>query len=329
MKKTIATMLILAMGCMSLASCSTSEGRETAADTEVTGAEVTEDAGTEDTAETTATEDSAPEETEATNETNETTDATDAANPSESEAAPEVEVPAGGYIRYSYKIDDATGERVLTKIEEYDADDNLLSDMNYGSVGEYGVTFVYVDGNVTEEWYTNTDGETYLSSRLEYATVAGNECKSIVYNYDHEELTYYSVYEYDEQSGQCVRSVDYDAEDNLTGYREFEYDEDGSYTVTGYTADGTPTGNVTVRNAAGNMITDIRGYGSDEHLYRTEYIRNDNGDVLRTERYEDDVLQGYTEYEYDDAGRRASVTSYGADGNVYYTHVCEYEYPDA
>jgi hypothetical protein len=118
------------------------------------------------------------------------------------------------------------------------------------------------------------------------------------------------------------------------GYIRYTYRADETtgertlYKVEEYNADGTTTGNITIRNADGDMVTKISGYGSDEHVYRTEYIRNDNGDVIRIELYEDDVLLEYKEYEYYSAGRRSSITSYQADGTVVYTNVCEYEHLD-
>lgn len=304
MKKTIAIMIILAAGCISLAGC-TSTG-VTDGNAENTGTTVA----------TETTETSGAEETSVSGETPETSVISDAEN------------QAGGYIRYTYKIVAGTGERNLSKVEEYDAEGNLISDMNYGSVGTYGVTNVYVDGLLAEEWYTNTDGETYLSSRLEHAAFGVNERTSISYHYDHGELIDYTEYEYDEHGEHFTRTSDYDAGGNLTGYTEYEYDADGSNTSTGYNADGTPTGNIVKRNANGDMVTKISGYGSGEHVYRTEYIRNNTGDVIRIERYEDDVLQGYNEYEYDSAGRRSSITAYQADGTELYTTVCEYEYPN-
>ena len=305
MKKTIAIMIILAAGCMSLAGCASAGVTDGTAENTVT------------TGSTETTETSVTAETSASGETQETSVISDAEN------------PAGGYIRYTYKSNAGSGERNLSKVEEYDADGNLISDMNYGSVGTYGVTNVYVDGLLAEEWYTNTDGETYLSSRLEHATFGANERTSISYHYDHGELTDYTEYEYDAQGEHYTRTSDYDAGGNLTGYTEYEYAADGSNTSTGYNADGTPTGSIVKRNSNGDMVTKISGYGSNEHVYRTEYIRNYNGDVIRIERYEDDVLQGYNEYEYDSAGRRSSITAYQADGTALYTTVCEYEYPNA
>lgn len=308
MKKTIAIMLMFATGCMSLAGCAETEVIETAEGTELFETEAV------------------VAEASSTNEAEVTVGETDVTVVTESSAAEET--PDGGYIRYTYRADETTGERTLYKVEEYDADGHLISDMNYGSVGQYGVTFVYVDGRLTEEWYTNTDGETYMSSSIEYAVFGDNECKSFSYHYDHDELIGYTEYEYDEQGELCVRTNEYDADGNLTSYKEYVYEADGSCTITEYNADGTTTGTITIRNADGDMVTKISGYGSDEHVYRTEYIRNDNGDVIRIELYEDDVLLEYKEYEYYSAGRRSSITSYQADGTVVYTNVCEYEYLD-
>ena len=187
MKKSIAMILVLA-GCMALAGCAENE------EIEVTeGSVVTESDGA---GETESSESSAGE-----------------------------QIPAGGYMRYTYTIDDATGERTLSKVEEYDGDGHLISDMNYSSIGDYGVTNVYVNGILTEEWYTNTDGETYLSSRVESAVFGENERISISYHYDHEDYIGYTEYSYDEQGEHRVCVSDYDTNGTLTEYDEYVYDE--------------------------------------------------------------------------------------------------------
>ena len=301
MKKTIAMMLVLA-GCMTLAGCA---GNEEIQVTEASG--VTEErAVSEESAEAAVTE-------------------SDGAGESESsESQADVQAAAGGYMRYTYTIDDATGERTLSKVEEYDGDGHLLSDMNYGSIGQYGVTNVYVNGVLTEEWYTNTDGETYLSSRVESAVFGENERISISYHYDHEDYIGYTEYSYDEQGEHRVRVSDYDAGGCLTEYDEYVYDEDGSAVITEYNADGTPTGRVRMMDPDGFIVRQIDTY--DTGVYRSEYIRDENGNAVRYEHYENDVLLEYTIHEFDSEGRRVETTCYHADGSVIYHKVCEYEY---
>lgn len=61
---------------------------------------------------------------------------TDVTVVTESSAAEET--PDGGYIRYTYRADETTGERTLYKVEEYDADGTVV----YTNVCEYE----YLDG---------------------------------------------------------------------------------------------------------------------------------------------------------------------------------------
>ena len=301
MKKTIAMILVLA-GCMTLAGCAQNEENQVI---QVSVA-AEESTASEESAETAVTEGDGEGETET------------------SESQADVQISAGGYMRYTYTIDDATGERSLSKVEEYDGDGHLISDMNYSSIGDYGVTNVYVNGILTEEWYTNTDGETYLSSRVESAVFGENERISISYHYDHEDYIGYTEYSYDEQGEHRVCVSDYDEGGNLTEYDEYVYDADGSAVITEYNADGTPAGHVRMMDSDGFIVRQIDTYNTG--VYRSEYIRDENGNAVRYEHYENDVLLEYTINEFDSEGRRVETTCYHADGSVIYHKVCEYEY---
>lgn len=168
---------------------------------------------------------------------------------------------------------------LCTRMESYDSQEQMTGYYQY----EYNS-----QGKVSRcTWYTS-EGVMESYYECEYDS-QGLESKQL--NYDENGFRDYSLYEYDDQGQMTVYAV-YDSQDQIT-YR-VEYD------------------------SLGRTLQSVSYDQNGKADYTTKYEYNQGGFCSQTNEYRADLLTTYKTYEYDERGKRITVSKYSSDQTLEY-----------
>lgn len=231
--------------------------------------------------------------------------------------------PEGWYAE-AKEIGSYDGRWNVTQVERWNAEGSLI----------YSAKFSYDDNKnlvKVEEWQEG-DGSSYteysyndngnlvkvdkydenLKESYEYDD-NGNETKWEDYD-ENGNLRRYSNYGYDSR-GKWVKSEWYDGNGSLTGYENWSYDGKGNLTKEEwYDENGNLNGySYYSYDDKGNLTKEER-MSSGGYTYSYEYIctYDDRDNLIRTEKYADDLL--YSAQNYDSDGDIIKEESYASDG---------------
>ena len=198
-----------------------------------------------------------------------------------------------------------------TRMTDYDADGNVLFEqifeIEYDAGGSKLLEKIYTDGVLTEDWEY---GENSVPKKGTFYSDDGT----------------WSVNEYDE-SGNCVHTVSYTAEDVIEAetFSEYMEDADGWFYESKYTvvfSDGER--HVTERNEYGDQ-TSWSVYLADGTLdtaFISEHTYDENGNLLWEKTDYNGERVDETVYTYDEDGNLLLEELTSTDGSAY---LCEYQ----
>ncbi len=128
----------------------------------------------------------------------------------------------------------------------------------------------------------------------------------------------YSVFEDDSVSEyRKFYIINYDKSGNISGYEELTYNEDGSLKEHKIIDKYGNTKERIVYDYKNHLPTKITKYdGKNRNVEHSESKYNANRNRTEYREYEKEKLKSYKLYEYDENGRRTSIKTYDANGNL-------------
>lgn len=187
---------------------------------------------------------------------------------------------------------------VYMELEDYESAIKVLEEAK-GKVDD----ITEVDKMLNNIMSVESTGEETVEQDTDDNEINKNEPYQIrteyAYNQDGS-VWHYWVYECDE-TGKCIKELEYDANDILQWYWIYEYNDDGEETKwTRYASDGT------------YEVSCVKEYNEKRYLVKEIYSNLDGTDI------------SYWTYEYDDEGKRIQETYY-ENGYLNFYILCEYD----
>lgn len=175
------------------------------------------------------------------------------------------------------------------------------------------------------EYTVKQDGEIEKDAIVELYNSNGQLIKKITY--EEGEITFYFENYYNE-SGDVIKSENYDGDGELMDYFLYEYNENGDLLKESFYDFDAELLIYTLYHYDGNgFLVKREDFYSDDTLRKyTLYTNDKNGNVLKEEDYSfDGTLEDTDIYEYDENGNQIKRTRVNADGSTYFY---QYEYDE-
>lgn len=207
--------------------------------------------------------------------------------------------------------------------KEYDGE-LLLKETQYHADGTLGFTYEYTyneQGCEIEKNVRRADGTVWKKTVSEY-----NDASQLLKeeNYENEQLTYYSVFEWTED-GQKAGYCRYNAEDVLEETHTFDYNEDGTYTETVQAEDAAALSQSDTEIVKVVYFYDVSGqmerqsdYDANDELVDYCEIKYDYRfrQTQQSWYYGNGIVEGHVEYKYSEDGSTTEETLYDANGKI-------------
>lgn len=215
------------------------------------------------------------------------------------------------------------GERIST----YDADGILVRLVVNNSMGQWISSFA-ADGSWAISEHFNPNGERdSWEKRLYERDSKGRVLSKMEYILQEDgtvTLLGTTVYAYDEW-GNEIFDAKYDAQGELTYKIEYLYDKEGHLLLDSYYAEGFQSRTEWLRNENGEVLLYTENDDDEINIYAYMYEYDDAGRVTKKSTIQNGELSEWITYAYDAQRNKISTIYYQADGTAYSAYLCEYD----